>query len=82
MPSLQIRDLNPKLYAMLKRRAVAEHRSLAQQATALIEAALAEVSDGRQRRQEILAAVQANRVAPLPKKAPTPEDFIAEDRHR
>ena len=62
MPALQIREFPPDVYEELKMCAEEEHRSISQQALAIIEGFLAE----RKRQQEIAAAV--DRAVPLPPK--------------
>ena len=62
MPALQIREFPPDVYEELKTCAEEEHRSISQQALAIIEEFLAE----RKRQQEIAAAV--DRAVPLPPK--------------
>ncbi|MEM6533860.1 MAG: hypothetical protein AAF654_14660 [Myxococcota bacterium] len=81
MPSLQIRDLPEKLYEQLRVEAKREHRSLAQQATVLLEAQLQGGSESRSRRAALLDRIAARGRA-SPGDLPAPEDLLAADRAR
>jgi plasmid stability protein len=59
MAVLQIRDLPDHLYDKLKSAAEREHRSLSQQAIALLERALASTASPKARRQELVREVLA-----------------------
>jgi plasmid stability protein len=59
MASLQIRDFPDRLHKKLSAAAKREHRSLAQQATVLLEEALQRNVDERGRRKAILERVRS-----------------------
>jgi plasmid stability protein len=77
MPLLQVRDFPPDLYDRLRRKADADHRSIAQQTVALLEEALDSPPSNRARRAEVLAAIKA---APAPALSLDPVEFIRRDR--
>jgi len=83
MPSLQIRDVDPYLYELLRRAAQRAHRSLAQQAVVSLERALlpAAAAPGPTRRQAVLASLAAED-AVWPDDLPDPVDLVREDRSR
>ncbi|MEL6339048.1 MAG: hypothetical protein AAFQ65_04025 [Myxococcota bacterium] len=81
MPSLQIRDLPDELYEQLRVEAKREHRSLAQQATALLEKQLQGGSGSRSRRVALLERI-ATRDRASRGDLPAPEDLLAADRAR
>jgi len=82
MPMLQIRNLPEAVYAQLRHRAAQEHRSLAQQATVLIERALGRQPEMQRRRRQLLDAVSREGSPALPKGVASPEALVAEDRTR
>lgn len=81
MPSLQIRDLPPDVYAALAARAEAAHRSLAQQA--VVELRRIPELAAREQRMQVLAQIreelEQEGARPLPVE---PADLIREDRDR
>ncbi|MBN1960793.1 MAG: Arc family DNA-binding protein [Deltaproteobacteria bacterium] len=81
MRSLQIRELPDEIYTKLKIRAQSEHRSLAQEAIAILERSLAIEPMARQRRAAILYSAQQQPIK-LPTNAPRPEELIRADRER
>lgn len=81
MPALQIRDLPDDLYERLKRLSEQEHRSLSGQATVLLEEALSNENQDRDRRSEIIEAIDKHREE-WSGSLPEPADLVAEDRER
>jgi plasmid stability protein len=81
MATLQIRDLPDPLHQMLQLRARQHHRSLSQQALSDLQQACG--GDGRERRRQALADLQALALAAgTPVFDPSPEELIREDRAR
>jgi hypothetical protein len=58
MPSLQVRDLPEPLYRKLAAEAEREHRSLAQQAVAVLARGLGMAEDPRERRRKLFERMQ------------------------
>ena len=81
MPTLQIRDLPEDIYERLAEQARREHRSLAQQATALLERGLGDPGRARVRRKALLERIAGSERS-LPGGIPTPEELLGEDRNR
>ena len=79
MPSLQVRDLPEDLYHSLCAAAVLEHRSIAQQAVAILARGLQMDGSRQQRRALLLAKIQATASGRL---FPDPAELIREDRER
>jgi antitoxin FitA len=77
MPSLQIRDLPEELYQRVAAAAIAEHRSLAQQAVVELRRALGDSHPDR--RAAVIARLRTSnrRLAP---NAESPEALVREDR--
>lgn len=83
MPTLQVRDLPTDIYRKLVEAAEREHRSLAQQATALLAQALGTDQSPRERRRaRILALQTSGRASFTYPKGATPEELIRQDRER
>jgi len=82
MPALQIRDLPDDLYERLKRLSEREHRSLAGQATVLLERALSDENPERARREEAVDRIDDQREEWNNEPLPEPADLVAEDRKR
>lgn len=80
MPSLQVRDLPDALYQKLRRQAATEHRSLAQEAVALLSRSLNLPEPPQARRAALLAEIKRN--APHMNQTPEPAALIREDRER
>ena len=81
MATLQMRDLPDPLHQMLQLRARQHHRSLSQQALSDLKQACG--GDGRERRRQALADLQALALAAgTPVFDPSPEELIREDRAR
>jgi hypothetical protein len=81
MPLLQIRDLPEPLYRKLAEQAAQQHRSLSQQAIAVLEKGLEVDADPRARRREVLrkaALIDGSQTRNLP----DPVKLIREDRNR
>lgn len=81
MPALQIRDLPDDLYDRIKRLSEREHRSLSSQALVLLEEALSRTEEPRERRLELVEAIERRHEA-WSDELPAPEELIAEDRAR
>lgn len=82
MPTLQIRDLPADVYHKLAEAAEREHRSLAQQAIALLERSLIVSLSPRQRRRARLEAIRDSGVHVRFQPGNAPEELIREDRER
>jgi len=81
MATLQIRDLPDPLHQMLQLRARKHHRSLSQQALSDLQQACG--GDGRERRRQALADLQALALAAgTPVFNPSPGELIRENRAR
>ena len=81
MATLQIRDLPDPLHQMLQLRARQHRRSLSQQALSDLQQACG--GDGRERRRQALADLQALALAAgTPVFDPSPEELIRQDRAR
>lgn len=80
MAILQIRDLPDDIYEKLKAEAAREHRSLAQQAVAMLERALAPLPSPKARRQELVKEILARDVPVTP--GLDPVKAVREDRDR
>ena len=59
MPSLQVRDLPENIYHLLQQRAQADHRSLAQEAVALLAKGLDTAISPKDRRAALLREIAA-----------------------
>jgi plasmid stability protein len=81
MPTLQVRDLPGYLYARLQAKAKAEHRSIAQQTIALLEAALSDQESRRDERKAVLERIRERTIEEI-KDLPASEELIREDRER
>ena len=57
MSSLQVRELPENIYSLLKRRAEAEHRSIAQEAIALLAKGLETLISPKVRRTKLLQKI-------------------------
>lgn len=82
MPSLQVRELPEHIYRSLCQEAEAAHRSLAQQAVAVLAKGLNLELDPRTRRKGILEAIRAGAVELDAGGLPDPALLIREDRER
>jgi plasmid stability protein len=82
MPSLQVRDLPDPIYRKLAAEAEKEHRSLAQQAVAVLAKGLGVTEDARERRRRILDQMQKSPIKMSGKKPLNPVGLIREDRDR
>jgi plasmid stability protein len=82
MPSLQVRELPDPIYRKLAAEAEKEHRSLAQQAVAVLARGLGAADDARERRRRVLDQIQKAPIKTAGKKLPKPADLIREDRNR
>lgn len=79
MPSLQVRELPDYIYQTLCNEATLEHRSIAQQAIAVLARGLNIDVSRQRRRSAMLAELQTNGVG---KALPDPVALIREDRER
>ena len=82
MPSLQVRELPEHIYRSLCDEAEAAHRSLAQQAVAVLARGLQVDLEPRLRRKALLAAIREGAGAALSAGLPDPALLIREDRER
>ncbi len=79
MPSLHVRDLPEEIYHSLCAEAVLEHRSIAQQAVAVLARGLKMDGSRQRRRAMLLAKIQADDHGRV---YPDPVALIREDRER
>ena len=83
MASLQVRELPENIYSLLKRRAEAEHRSIAQESIVLLAKALDTSIAPKERRTRLLQKIEeeaefnSETLAKL-----DPVELIREDRRR
>lgn len=83
MSSLQVRELPESIYRQLKRRAEADHRSLAQEAVAVLAKGLGVSSSPRVRRERLLQEIaQDSKPLPVAVAELDPVALIREDRER
>lgn len=82
MPSLQVRELPEPIYRKLAAEADKEHRSLSQQAIAVLARGLGVAEDAKERRKRILDDLRKSPIKRIGKKALNPVDLIREDRDR
>lgn len=82
MPSLQVRELPGHIYQSLSHEAEAAHRSLAQQAVAVLARGLNLELAPQARRKAILAAIDALALKHKLNGLPDPSLLIREDRDR
>jgi hypothetical protein len=82
VPILQIRDFPDSLYGKLAQSAKIERRSLARQATVLLEQALNAPTEPRARRLELLNRFSAPAIRRRLPARPSPERLIRKDRER
>lgn len=82
MPSLQVRELPEHIYMTLCREAEEQHRSLAQQAVAVLARGLNCVLDPRMRRKALLEAIRTESAHNQAFSLPNPAQLIREDRDR
>lgn len=83
MPSLQVRDLPEAIYLKLADEAEREHRSLAQQAVAVLARGLGLSEDPRERRRKLFEHIEKNPIQYLGSRSA--DDIVAlirEDRDR
>jgi hypothetical protein len=81
MPLLQVRDFPPELYSTISRVAQAENRSVPQQTTVLLKAALNITHDRKARRKAILQEIDNLNIENTDK-FPDPAALTREDRDR
>ena len=82
MPSLQVRELPEHIYQKLVAEAEREHRSLAQQAVAVLARGLGVELDPKERRRKLLERIEKNPIKYDPKKLGNTAELIREDRDR
>lgn len=82
MPSLQVRELPEPIYRKLAAEADKEHRSLSQQAIAVLARGLGVAEDAKERRKRILDDLRKSPIKTMGKRAVNPADLIREDRNR
>ena len=82
MPSLQVRELPETLFIKLSQAAKRDHRSLAQEAVAILEKGLDVENSPKERRQELLAAIKSYQPAIDTKNLQSPVELLREDRKR
>jgi plasmid stability protein len=82
MPSLQVRELPETLFLKLSRAAERDHRSLAQEAVAILEKGLEIERTPKMRREELLAEIKSYQPAVDTENLKSPVDLLREDRER
>ncbi len=82
MPGLQIRDLPEQVYRTLSQAANRDHRSLTQQAVAVLARGLGLPEDPRARREHLLERIRSRARTVAGKDWPSPADLVREDRQR
>jgi antitoxin FitA len=83
MSSLQVRELPENIYSLLKRRAEAEHRSIAQEAIALLAKGLDTSISPKARRAKLLQKIaEASGLSGGTVSKLDPVELIREDRER
>lgn len=82
MPSLQVRELPDPIYRKLADEAEREHRSLSQQAIAVLARGLGISQDPKERRRQLMERIRTKPVKWAEKRIPDPADMIREDRDR
>ncbi|MES9857744.1 MAG: hypothetical protein ABW166_14245 [Sedimenticola sp.] len=83
MSSLQVRELPDNIYRQLKRRAEVEHRSLAQEAVAILAKGLGVSTSPKERRAQLLQQIaQEPKPMPIALDELDPVVLIREDRER
>ena len=82
MASVQIRDLPEPLYRKLMDEAKRQHRSLAQQAVAVLEKGLGISQESKSRRRKLLVEISENEGIAHAGTLPNPAKLIREDRER
>ncbi len=80
MPSLQVRDLPENIYHLLQQRAQADHRSMAQEAVALLAKGLGTTISPKDRRAKLLLEIAATAITSNAQFDPV--KLIREDRDR
>ena len=82
MPSLQVRELPEHIYQKLVAEAEREHRSLSQQAIAVLAKGLGVSLDPKERRRRLLDHLRENPIDVDHSKLGNTVDMIREDRDR
>jgi plasmid stability protein len=82
MPSLQVRELPDHIYAKLVAEAERDHRSLAQQAVAVLARGLGVELDPKDRRRKVLERIRNHPIKFKPEKLGDTAALIREDRDR
>jgi plasmid stability protein len=82
MPSLQVRELPEHIYQSLCHEAEASHRSIAQQAVAILAKGLNLDLAPRTRRKALLSAIREGAAKQEISNLPDPAQLIREDRDR
>lgn len=82
MPSLQVRELPEHIYRTLCDEAEAAHRSIAQQAVAVLAKGLKLELEPKARRKALLVAIRVGADQAQPAGFPDPALLIREDRER
>lgn len=81
MPSLQVRELPDNIYHLLQKRAQADHRSLAQEAVAILAKGLNTSTSNKSRRAALLKEIEKKSLSEKLKHF-DPVELIREDRAR
>jgi hypothetical protein len=81
MPAIQVRDVPDHIYRQLAERAASEHRSLAQQAIAVLARGLEVEIDAKARRRGVLERIESGAAAGTVALS-DPADLLREDRRR
>ncbi|MCA1795816.1 MAG: hypothetical protein LC660_18455 [Desulfobacteraceae bacterium] len=81
MPSLQVRELPDNIYHLLQKKALAENRSLAQEAISILAKGLNTSTSNKSRRAALLQEIEKKSL-PETAKHFNPVELIREDRKR
>ncbi|MEE9447343.1 MAG: hypothetical protein V3V09_05240 [Arenicellales bacterium] len=82
MPSLQVRELPENIYRLLQQQAMAEHRSLAQEAIVVLAKGLNSSLTPQARRASLLQKIEAQASNSQKVLSLDPAELIREDRDR
>ncbi len=81
MPSLQVRELPENIYHLLQKKARTDHRSLAQEAVAILAKGLNTSTSNKSRRADLLQEIENKSLSETLKHI-DPVKLIREDRKR
>ena len=82
MPSLQVRELPDHIYQKLVQEAEREHRSLSQQAIAVLARGFGVAMNPKERRRKLFEEIRNSPIKLTGKRIQTSAEMIREDRDR